>query len=692
MKRRWVLISAFLAAAPVAVAVPFIAPGRNCPPVAALRDYRPPEASHVYAMDGTLIADLSPQRRTVVELSQVPTLVRDGFVAVEDRRFWQHGGVDMRGVARAVWRDLTSLSFKEGFSTIPMQLARNVFPEALPRAKKLSRKTCEIRLAWQMERELGKREILELYLNQVYLGDGLYGVEAAAQGYFGKPVGKVNVAEAALLVGLVQSPERYNPRKHPDRAIQRRNVVLDVMAREGVISVAEAGAAKASPLELAPPLEVAGSAPYVIAAVRQELRERFGPDADISGLRVHTGIDPKLQRAAREALVEGIEKIESGAYGRYRHPKPGDTATSGTEEGETPSYLQGLAVALDPRTGEIRALVGGRDFGLSQFDRALQARRQPGSAFKPIVYATAIQRGLPVTTRVETTPLVVDNAGAPAWRPSDHISRTVETLSLREALALSSNHAAVRIGQWVGAENVAATGKALGLSTEIPVYPSIFLGAAEVVPVELVAAYATFGNGGYRVRPHLITRVEDDEGKLLWRAPATREKVLDEGVAYLTLSMLRDVVDQGTGTAVRHAGFHYPAAGKTGTTNEAKDAWFIGLTPDLAAGVWLGFDRPATILPNASGGSLAAPIWGRLMARAYKDRAPAGSWTPPATLVATTVDPETGLRATGNCPTDSIRAEYFIPGTEPTEYCPLHPESGLERFFDRLWRGVRSIF
>jgi penicillin-binding protein 1A len=691
MRNRFIIIAA-LAAVPTAVLVPVAATVDDCPSIEALRDYRPPEASHVYAADGSLIADLSPQRRIVVDLEEVPALVRDGFVAVEDRRFWRHGGVDLRGVARAVWRDVVSLSFKEGFSTIPMQLARNVFPEQLPRAKKIGRKLCEIRLARQIEREFTKKEILALYLNQVYLGDGRYGVEAAARGYFGKSVDDVTAAEAALLVGLVQSPERYNPRKQPLKAIQRRNVVLDVMAREGVLSTPEAEAAKAEPLRLAPPVEATTSAPYAIARVRQELRERFGPDADIQGLHIHTGIDPELQRAAREALVAQIERIEAGAYGRYRHPKPEKGKASPAADSAASSYLQGMVVALDPRTGEIRALVGGRDFALSQFDRAFQARRQPGSAFKPIVYATAIARGIPATERIPTAPIALEDETAGTWSPDDHIADSVATLSLREALALSSNHAAVRVGQRVGPQRVAETAAALGISTPIPPYPSIFLGSAEVVPAELVAAYAAFGNGGIRVQPHLITRVEDSDGNVLWRAERPRERALDDAVAFITLDMLRDVVDQGTGAAVRSAGFHLPAAGKTGTTNDGKDAWFIGMTPDLVAGVWLGFDRPAPILPNASGGTLAAPVWGRFMAEVYRNRAGAGGWATPATVVTAAVDRRSGLRATGNCPREDVRTEYFVPGTEPFDSCPLHPESGIERFFDRLWRGVRRIF
>ncbi|HSJ14194.1 MAG TPA: PBP1A family penicillin-binding protein [Longimicrobiales bacterium] len=657
---------------------------QDCPSLAAFRQYRPPEATRVFAIDGSRIADLSHERRVVIGLGDVPASVSRGFVAVEDRRFWRHDGVDVRGVGRALLRNLRSRSLEEGFSTITMQLARNVFPEELPRTDKLRRKLCEVQLAGVIEEHFSKREILERYLNQVYMGDGLYGVEEAARGYFGKPVRDVSLGEAALLVGLVKNPEGYNPRKQPRRAIQRRNVVLDVMAREQVITAAAAARAKREPLALAEPLEASGPAPYYVAAIRRELRERFGGDAAIQGLRVYTGLDPAMQRAAHEILLAQIRSIESGAHGRYRHPVPGGKLPPA--EGSGSPYLQGVVVLLDSRTGEVRALVGGRDFSHSSYDRALLARRQPGSAFKPIVYAAALEAGMSAADRIETTPVSVANAGAVAWRPDDLVPDSIAQLSVRDALALSSNHAAVRVGTWVGAEQVAAMARKLGIRTPVPAYPSIFLGAAEVVPAELAAAYAVLGNGGRAVTPTLITRVEDARGKLLWAAPTTHRQVIDAGVAYLTTSMLEDAVDRGTGSAVRRLGFYPAAAGKTGTTNDAKDVWFVGMTTELTGAVWLGFDQPATITSGAFGGSLAAPVWADLMKRVYRGRPAPGRWTPPAHLVQLPVDGGTGLLATSRCPLDAVRTEYFLPGTEPAEFCPLHPEgSAVGRLLRRIF-------
>lgn len=659
--------------------------GEGCPSIDALRSYRPPEATRVYAADGSLVADLSPQRRIVLDIDDIPPVVREGFIAVEDRRFWDHSGVDMRGVFRAAWRNVTSLSIREGFSTITMQLARSVFPDQLPMARKLTRKVCEVHLARRIEREYRKREILELYLNQIYLGAGLYGVEAASLGYFGKPVAEIDVDETALLVALVRSPEGYNPRKKPKLAMERRNVVLGVLGQAGLLDPGEVTRARGAALELAPPLEASGPAPYFVAAVRRSLEEQFGEDAETRGLRVHTGLDPSLQQTAREALTAQIEAIEAGRYGQYSHP-------TGPVEADDAPVLQGLVVMMDPRTGEIHALVGGRDFASSQFDRALQARRQPGSAFKPIVYAAALESGLPATARLETGPLEVSAAGSPVWRPGDHVADSLETLSVRTALAVSSNRAAVRLGRWLGEERVAGMGRRLGLSTEIPLYPSIFLGSAEVVPAELVAAYSAFGNGGYRVEPRLIRRVEDRAGNVLWEPEAPRRQVLDPGVAFLTLTLLEEVVNTGTGAGVRAGGFWLPAAGKTGTTNDGRDVWFIGMTPDLAAGVWFGFDQPRPILPGASGGRLAAPVWTDIMTRAYSERPAPAPWTPPSNVVSAQVDQQTGYLATGSCPAEDVRIEYFLVGTEPEEYCPVHPEAGVERFLDDLWRRVRKIF
>ncbi|HSJ09347.1 MAG TPA: PBP1A family penicillin-binding protein [Longimicrobiales bacterium] len=670
-----------VAVAAVLAGLPAGALAQECPTIEALRSYRPPQATRVFAMDGSLLADLSPERRVVVALSEIPPTVSNGFVAVEDRRFWQHDGVDVRGAGRAVWRNITSLSLAEGFSTITMQLARNVFPDELPRSDRMRRKVCEVRLAGDIEDAFTKRDILAMYINQIYYGDGKYGIEEASRGYFGKPAKQLTTGEAALLVGLVKNPEGYNPRKSPERAIERRNVVLSVMVREKVITAQQAAQARAEPLRIAPPLEAAGAAPYYVAAIRRELRERYGDDADVKGLRVHTGLDPVVQKAARDALVAQIRRIESGEFGRWRHAvADGGRLNAAPRNGS--QYLQGLVIVLDAGTGAVRGLVSGRDFTHSSFDRAFHARRQPGSTFKPIAYAAAIQNGLSPAALVETTPLQATAAGT-AYRPDDLVPDSVTSLTVRDALVQSSNTAAVRVGEWAGIDNVVQMARTLGLTTSLPAVPSIMLGSAEVIPAELAAAYATLGNGGRRVTPTLITKVEDARGNVLWRAPSESRQVLDPGVAYITTSLLEDAVDRGTGTAVRRAGFWIPAAGKTGTTNDAKDVWFVGMTTELVAAVWLGFDQPKQIMPNAFGGSLAAPIWAETMKAAYARRPAPPAWTAPESLVGVPIDAATGGLATPNCLPAQVRIEYFVPGTEPAEYCPTHPQGLIQRLFRR---------
>ncbi|HEU0055569.1 MAG TPA: PBP1A family penicillin-binding protein, partial [Longimicrobium sp.] len=620
------------------------------------------------------------ERRIVVPLDRIPANVSGAFLSVEDKRFYRHNGIDYRRVAGALAHDVAALSWKQGFSTLTMQLARNVFPEHLSREKTLRRKLWEVVLARRIEKAFTKDQILEMYLNQIYLGQGLYGVEAAAQGYFGKPVGRLTDAEAAMLAAIPRSPAYYDPRRNPAAVVERRNVVLSLMAQAGVNSEAEAARAKAAPLGLAPPPEARGSAPYFVAAVRRELHERLGADADNEGLRVYTTLDPALQANAERELVRQVRAVEAGKFGRFRHAACASGASANPDR-----CLQGLFVAVDPDNGDVLALVGGRDYALSQFDRATQARRQAGSAFKPIVFATALAEGIPVSTPL-LGPGATDSLGA--YRPADHVDDS-ETIDLRDALRLSSNRATVVLGERVGAGRVVSMAKDLGLTTPIKPYPSTFLGAADVVPLELVASYSAFANGGAVVKPRLIRRIEDAQGRVVWESRVSKRFALSPAVAFLTTSMMRDVVDRGTGSGVREAlPYAIPAAGKTGTTNEGADVWFIGATPDLVAGVWLGFDRPQAILANASGGGLAAPVWGRVMANYYQSHPAPAPWTAPADLLAVRIDKRSGGVATDGCPPEDVTVEYYVPGTEPTEPCPWHPDG-----FGGSWLGrtLRSV-
>jgi len=641
--------------------------GSDCPSVEALRSYTPPQATQVFDRRGRVLASLASERRTVVPLNRIPPEVSGAFLAVEDKRFYRHHGVDWKRAAGALARDVRSLSWKQGFSTLTMQLARNVFPERLTRAKTLRRKLAEVVLAREIEKHFSKDQILEMYLNQIYLGNGLYGVEAAAQGYFGKPVGRLTTAEAAMLAALPKAPSYYDPRRSPERVQVRRDLVLAQMAHAGVVDEAEAAEAQRKPLGLAPPPEAGGAAPYFVAAVRRELLQRFGPEAERRGYRVYTTLDPDLQATGERELVKQVQAVESGRLGRFRHP-----SCSGRSAPANPgACLQGLFVAMDPATGDVLALVGGRDYRTSQFDRATQARRQAGSAFKPIVFAAAIAQGVPVTTAL-LGPNAIDSLGS--YRPADHVSEA-EDVNLRDALRLSSNRATVVLGNHVGVARVIAQAKDLGITTPIRPYPSTFIGAADVVPIELVASYSAFATGGALVRPRLIRRVVDTDGTEVYRAPTERRFVLAPAVAFITTSLMRDVVDRGTGSGVRQAlPANVPAAGKTGTTDEGADVWFIGVTPDLVAGVWLGFDRPSAILADASGGGLAAPVWGRVVADHYRRHPVPAPWNAPPDLQARQIDRSSGMLATPYCPPEDVVTEYFLSGTEPTDSCPLHTD------------------
>ncbi|MFP3948905.1 MAG: penicillin-binding protein 1A [Gemmatimonadota bacterium] len=695
-----------------------------CPTIAEIDGYRPPEPPHVFDRNGQLAGHLPGRRRIVLDAGEIPELVRDAYVAVEDRRFWDHGGVDLRAVLRALTRNVEAGETVEGASTITMQLARNIFANEILEYSPWRRKATEARLSLGMESRLTKAEILDLYVNHIYLGDGVWGVGAAAGHYFGKDVDELSEAEIALLVGLAKNPEGYNPRRFPDRALERRNVVLDVMAREGVVTRADAVVAMETPIELAEPSLVWTRGSYYAAAVRRELVTLIPEPARRAGARIYTGLDRQLQAAAEDALLWQISRIEAGELGPYEPPAPdpwsgsairsssGSSSSTGgssdaVSDGEggvvrvASPHLQGMALALDPSSGVVRALVGGRDFSESEFDRAFLARRQPGSAFKPLVLSAALSEGYPLTDLVS-----VDSLSVPAdnldpdedsiWRLVDLVpAGEVEedhgspgSITLRNALIRSSNVAAVRVGMDLGVERVIREARLLGIETPIPAYPSLFLGSADVVPAELVAAFAAFENGGMRVEPHLITRIEGPDGEVLWESPPGPEPALDPRVAFLVRSVLEDVVDDGTGWRVRAQGLTGPAAGKTGTTNEGRDVWFVGMRPGIVGGVWLGFDRPRSILPGATGGELAAPVWARMMRPLPTSPADSLLWAPPAGLTGAEVDGSTGYLANESCPEEHVRTEYFLEGTEPRQVCPLHGRDLL----DRIVQGIRSLF
>jgi penicillin-binding protein 1A len=646
--------------------------GGQCPTVDVLELYQPRQTSKLYAADGRFLAELGLERRTVARLQDIPPLVQNAFVFTEDKRFYSHHGIDFIRVFGSVAVNLVRGGFAQGFSTITMQLARNIFPERLERAKSVVRKLREAKVALAIERKYSKQKILELYLNQIYLGNGAYGVEAAAQRYFGKNVRELNLSEAALLAALPKAPERYNPRREPDRAVQRRNTVLELLRSEHVINDADASLAKSYPLQLAQRTETGDVAPYFVEWVRKQLDEQFGRQLYEQGLKVYTTLDIDMQLAAERALDQQLRAIEGGKLGTYKYITYEQYFARAADDerntsGVTP-YLQGAFVAMDPRSGGVRAMVGGRDYADSKFNRATQALRQPGSTFKPFVYADAIQNGHTTSEALDDDPVSVPQAGGGTWSPSNFDGKSMGFIPLRRALYLSRNQATVRLGMSLGEESVAAMAKRFGLTTPMPQYPSLHIGAADVYPLEMIAAYTTFASGGIRAKPTGIVRVENAKGEVLWEPAPQRTAVLSTAEAWLMTDMLRDVVRRGT-AARAVASLRVPAGGKTGTTNDGADVWFIGFTPDLVAGVWMGLDRPRTIMRNAQGGELAAPAWTAFMNEVYRRRQLTSDFAGPGGLVAVPVDKLTGYHAGPLCPADRVYIDYFIAGTEPTKEC-----------------------
>src|SRR3954471_7933828 len=661
--------------------------GNQCPSIEILAEYTPHQTSKLYAADGRFIAELGLERRTLVKIDEIPKIVQDAFVTTEDKRFYQHAGIDWHRAASVVIRSPIH-GYSQGFSTITMQLARNVFPEKISREKSIIRKVKEAKVARAIEAKYDKKKILELYLNQIDLGHGAYGVETASQRYFGKSVRDLNLAEAATLAALPKAPARYNPVRFPERAIQRRNTVIELMRQNGRISDADASRAKAYPLQLANKTATGETAPYFVEWVRQQLDAQFGKQLYEQGLKVYTTLDLDMQSAAERALERQARAIEGGRFGPYSHETYEHYMAhrEGDEGSGSSPYLQGAFLALDPRSGAVRAMVGGRDFDDSKFNRSVQALRQPGSTFKaivqplrqpgspfkPIVYSAAIQNVRPASYIVNDSPLVLQVPGQPEWAPQNYDLRFLGQIPLRESLYLSRNVSTVRLGMELGEQTVINEARNFGITTPIPPYPSIHIGAADVYPIELISAYTAFANLGVRASPNAILRVENQKGEILWQPTPTRSQVLSPEEAWIMVDMMKDVIRRGSAAGVWESGFHYPAGGKTGTTNDGTNVWFIGYTADLVAGVWMGLDRPQKIKDNAQGGLLAAPAWTAFMTEVYRRKPVPPDWPRPTSIVTREIDVSSGLLQTSYCPRSLVTSEFFISGTEPTRDCDKH--------------------
>ncbi|HEX7241612.1 MAG TPA: PBP1A family penicillin-binding protein [Longimicrobiaceae bacterium] len=665
----------------------------GCPSVARLASFQPGGAPVVYDARGGVLAELSPSRWEVVRVRSLPEHVPAAFVAVEDKRFYSHRGVDWRRFAGTMLRNLRPGARGQGASTITMQVARNVFPDRLPAAERsVRRKVLEIRVAREIERSLSKEEILQLYLNHIYFGQGVYGIESAARIYFGKRARDLDLAEAALLAGLPKAPSNYNPRKNLRRSLERRNLVLSLMAAQGRVTPAEATEAKRERPRLArwEPERKRRRAPYFVEQVRRVMEDRFGEELYSGALRIRTTLEPRVQAAAEREVERQLARIESGAFGRFDAPRRSDFVPGSAQ---TP-YLQGAAVVLEAETGDVLALVGGRDFAESGFDRMTQGLRQPGSAFKPIVYAAAVAAGIPPTEKITDAPIRRELPGGEVWEPRNFDGRFRGPVTLRRSLRESVNTVAVRLAERVGLGEVSATARRMGITTPVPELPSVAIGSSEVRPIEMAVAYTAFANLGDRAEPRWITRVEDRDGTVRWAPEPRRRRALDAPVAFVTTSLLRDALDRGTGRRAREAGVRGPAGGKTGTTNGATDAWFVGFTPRLSAAVWIGFDRPRPIVRDGSGGELAAPVWGRIVRAAQPEAA--APWEAPVGVVERRVAVRDGAVIAPGCRArGESYEEVFLRRTLPPEVCPRGTEEGgvggwVRRKLDDLGVGLED--
>ena len=670
----------------------------DLPSIERLENYDPDLVTRIYSADGKLLNELYFEKRVFVELDQIPQQMRDAVVAKEDRRFYDHWGISLRDVFRAVIINTATWSYRSGFSSLTQQLARNLY-DTIGFKKTITRKIKEVITAIQIERTYTKDEILEMYLNSVHFGHGTYGVQAAAKRFYGKQAHELVLDESALLVGLLPAPARYSPVRFPERALTKRNVVLRVMRDQEFISTAEYAEARARLLDNIQQEQTRGTAPYFTEYIRRFLEredDELGINIYRDGLKIYTTLDSRLQKIAEDAVRKSVasnqQKLNQRLFNdeeefsklAYLSIYPEDTVKL-MMAGEMELYedlrnkllVQSSFVALDTRTGAILAMVGGRPDYPDQFNRATQSLRQPGSVFKPFVYTTAIDNGVPVTKQLLNQPVVLNVRNADGewvkWMPQNYDGTTGGLTTIREGLRRSLNLISVRmIQEVVPAQAVKQTARRMGMSTDIRAVDAIALGTSEVHLLEIVAAYGTFANKGVYCKPFGITRIEDRYGNVLKEYYPKREEVLSTETSYMMTSLLQTVLDRGTGGSVRWKyHFYHPAAGKTGTTQGWTDAWFVGYSPYIAAGAWFGVDDPQVSLGQGSDGSKAAlPAWARFM-KASHDTLTYGhlEFEQPEKVLDIKICQITKALPRNPCP---LETEIFIAGTEPETRCSVH--------------------
>ena len=672
---------------------------RDLPSLEQLENYDPDLVTRIYSIDGKVLNELFVQKRVFVELFNIPNHMQNAVIASEDRRFYEHWGLSVRSVARAIGVNILSLSYRQGFSTLTQQLARNLY-KTIGFEDSILRKIKEVITAVQIERTYTKDEILEMYLNTVHFGHGTYGVEAATKRFFGKESKDLSVDESALLVGLLPSPASYSPVRHPERARKRRNTVLRLMKEQEYITHSEHAQYRAMTLESVTDEPTRGLAPYFTEYIRR-LLEKEDDVLDINiyrdGLKIYTTLDSRLQELAEKIILDAIIKSQEKLNNRIINNQEEfellghltiyeEDSVKMMMQGEAQLYkdlrakllVQTAFVAINPKTGGIMAMIGGRPDYHDQYNRAVQAKRQPGSVFKPFVYTTALENGYTVSQQLLNQPVVLNVQNTDGswvkWKPQNYGGSTGGLTTLREGLRKSLNLISVRIVQqdYAPAEQVKRTAQRMGISTDIRAVDAIALGTSEVIPLEMVAAYAAYANKGVYSKPIAITKIEDRYGNTIREYHTAQYEVLSEETAFLMTNLMQTVMDRGTGGSARWKyNFTRPAAGKTGTTQGWSDAWFVGFTPQIAAGVWFGVDDYQVSLGKGQDGSKAAlPSWAQFMRDSHKTLdLPRVNFQKPSGIIVSEICSVSKMGSRKSCP---IEKELYKSGTEPSQKCRIH--------------------
>lgn len=652
---------------------------QDLPSLTQLHNIEPSLVTKIYAADGIVIKEFYAERRILIPLKRMPSPLIDALLSTEDRRFFKHWGVNLISICRALWDGFYTGRRVRATSTITQQLARTLF---LTPERTITRKIKEIITSTKIEKNYTKEEILEMYLNQCYFGRGAYGIQAAAQLYFGKNVEDLTISDCAILVGIPKNPSRYSPIAHPDLSLGRRNVVLESMKRFGKLPPELADSLKNLPLEINPTSAPIGEAPYFTEMVRQYLEKHYGEDSLYrAGLSVYTTLNPKMQKAAEEILLaeletkqQQMEKTHSLRDTIYTIEVI-DTTDGAPVKKRVYRQIQGALVALDNKTGDILVLVGGKDFNKSQWNRAVQAPRQPGSGFKPFIYTAAIENGAKPTDIMYDIPIILTGDDGQEWSPQNFDDVFRGPVTLRVALAKSINIVSAKLIQKITPQQTVFFASHMGISTPLNPYPSLALGTSEVTLWDMTRAFSVFPNGGIKIEPRYILKITDRYGNVLEENEgSTREEVLSAQTAYILTTMLQSVIKGGTGFGAVARGFTRPAGGKTGTTDNCMDNWFTGFTPQITAGVWIGYDDKIVIGKNVTGAHTALPVWTDFMIKAHEEL-PIEDFKIPPGLYFKTVCLETGLLATDRCP--RIITDVFTQETLPDRLCDLHPSDNF---------------